>query len=71
MFTKNYHISVTEEIRRIPVKYLLNLEMQALDQLEKRLKKEAHRSALTLKWIKGIKSLRNEMKEYEEERNGK
>ena len=71
MFTKNNKTSVTEEISRIPVKYLLNLEMRALDQLEKRLKAETQRSAIALKSIQGIKRLRQDMKHYEEERNGK
>lgn len=71
MFTKNDKASITEEIERIPVKYLLNLEMGALDQLEKRLKAEVQRSTIALKSIQGIKRLRQEMKHYEEERYGK
>ena len=42
---------VTEEIRQIPVIYLIDLEMSALDKIEKQIKDEVRRTQLALKWI--------------------
>ena len=40
MFHRDKKHYVTAEIRKIPVAYLLNLEMTALDELEKRIEEE-------------------------------
>lgn len=50
--------SATEEIRGIPVIYLLNFEMEALNELERKLKEELQRTQLAIKWIKGIKQIK-------------
>lgn len=49
---------VTEEIRQIPVIYLIDLEMSALDKIEKQIKDEVRRTQLALKWIQGIKQIK-------------
>lgn len=49
---------VTEEIRQIPVIYLIDLEMSALDKIEKQIKDEVRRIQLALKWIQGIKQIK-------------
>ncbi len=51
-------VYITEEIRKIPVIYLLDLEMSALDRLEKMIRDEVKRTSLALEWIKGIKNLK-------------
>lgn len=48
MFHRDKKHYVTAEIRKIPVAYLLNLEMTALDELEKRIEEEGKRSELAL-----------------------
>lgn len=55
MFHRNKKKYVTAEIRQIPVAYLLNLEMSALDELEQRVAEKEKRSNLAGKWIKGLK----------------
>ena len=46
-------VYITEEIRKIPVIYLLDLEMSALDRLEKMIQDEVKRTSLALEWIQG------------------
>lgn len=58
MFTEEKYIYVTEEIRNIPVVYLLNLEMSMLDELEKKVSDEVRRTSLTLKWVQGVKRIK-------------
>lgn len=53
---------VTEDIRRIPVLYLLELKMSTLDCLEKKVRDEVRRTNLALKWIRGIKSIKRASK---------
>lgn len=62
---KKYEQTVyaTEEIRQIPVRYLLDLEMSALDKLEKKIKDEVRRTRLALKWIRGIKCIKKASKD--------
>ncbi len=54
---------VTEEIRQIPVVYLLDLEMSALNKLEKKIKDEVRRTSLALEWIQGIKCIKKASKD--------
>ena len=50
-------VYITEEIRKIPVIYLLDMEMSALDRLEKMVRDEVKRTSLALEWIQGIKNI--------------
>ena len=52
-------IYVTEEIRKIPVMYLLDMEMAAINRLEKQIREEIRRTNLALEWIQGIKSIKS------------
>ena len=52
-------VYITEEIRKIPVIYLLELEMSALDRLERQIRDEVRRTSLALEWIQGIKNIKN------------
>lgn len=63
MFHRDKKHYVTAEIRKIPVAYLLNLEMTALDELEKRVAEEEKRSNLAGKWIQGLKRVKQTLKE--------
>ena len=61
---KNDHtVYITEEIRKIPVIYLLDLEMSALDRLEKMIQDEVKRTSLALEWIQGIKNIKKASKD--------
>lgn len=61
---KSKHYSfVTEEISQIPVVYLLDLEMSALDKIENQIKSEVRRTKLALKWIQGIKNIKKASKD--------
>lgn len=62
MFHRNKKHYVTAEIRKIPVAYLLNLEMTALDELEKRIEEEGKRSELARKWVAGLKRIKQTLK---------
>lgn len=56
-------VYITEEIRKIPVIYLLDLEMSALDRLEKMIRDEVKRTSLALEWIQGIKNIKKVSKD--------
>ncbi len=56
-------IYITEEIRKIPVIYLLELEMSALDRLEKMIREEVKCTSLALEWIQGIKNIKKASKD--------
>ena len=56
-------VYITEEIRKIPVIYLLELEMSALDRLERQIRDEVRRTSLALEWIQGIKHIKNASKD--------
>lgn len=56
-------VYITEEIRKIPVIYLLELEMSALDRLERQIRDEVCRTSLALEWIQGIKNIKNASKD--------
>lgn len=56
-------VYITEEIRKIPVIYLLELEMSALDRLEKMVRDEVKRTSLALEWIQGIKNIKKASKD--------
>ncbi len=56
-------VYITEEIRKIPVIYLLDLEMSALDRLEKMIRDEVKRTSLALEWIQGIKNIKKASKD--------
>lgn len=53
---------VTEDIRQIPVVYLLNLETKMLNELEKKVRDEVRRTSLALKWVRGIRSIKSPCK---------
>lgn len=63
MRKKDHTVYVTEEIRKIPVIYLLDLEMSALDRLEKMVRDEVKRTSLALEWIQGIKNIKKVSKD--------
>ena len=63
MRKKDHTVYVTEEIRKIPVIYLLDLEMSALDRLEKMERDEVKRTSLALEWIQGIKNIKKASKD--------
>lgn len=63
MRKKDHTVYVTEEIRKIPVIYLLDLEMSALDRLEKMIRGEVKRTSLALEWIQGIKNIKKASKD--------
>ncbi len=56
-------VYITEEIRKIPVIYLLDMEMSALDRLEKMIQDEVKRTSLALEWIQGIKNIKKASKD--------
>ena len=56
-------VYITEEIRKIPVIYLLDLEMSALDRLDKMIQDEVKRTSLALEWIQGIKNIKKASKD--------
>lgn len=56
-------VYITEEIRKIQVIYLLDLEMSALDRLEKMIQDEVKRTSLALEWIQGIKNIKKASKD--------
>lgn len=56
-------VYITEEIRKIPVIYLLDLEMSALDRLEKMIRDEVKRTSLAQEWIQGIKNIKKASKD--------
>ena len=56
-------VYITEEIRKIPVIYLLDLEMSALDRLEKMIQDEVKRTSLALEWIQGVKNIKKASKD--------
>lgn len=62
MFHRDKKHYVTAEIRKIPVAYLLNLEMTALDELEKRIEEEEKRSGLARKWVAGLRRIKQTLK---------
>ena len=63
MRKKDHTVYVTEEIRKIPVIYLLDMEMSALDRLEKMIRDEVKRTSLALEWIQGIKNIKKASKD--------
>ena len=63
MRKKDHTVYVTEEIRKIPVIYLLDLEMSALDRLEKMVRDEVKRTSLALEWIQGIQNIKKVSKD--------
>lgn len=63
MKNKERPVYITEEIRKIPVIYLLELEMSALNRLERQISEEARRASLALEWIHGIKNIKKASKD--------
>lgn len=63
MKNKERPVYITEEIRKIPVIYLLELEMSALNRLERQISEEVRRTSLALEWIQGIKNIKNASKD--------
>jgi len=62
MKNNKHPIYITEEIRKIPVIYLLELEMSALNRLERQINNEVRRTSLALEWIQGIKNIKKPLK---------
>ena len=58
MKNREKFVYITEEIRNIPIIYLLELEMSALDRLERQIHNEVKRTKLALEWIQGIKNIK-------------
>lgn len=63
MKNKERQVYITEEIRKIPVIYLLELEMSALNRLERQISEELRRTSLALEWIQGIKNIKKVSKD--------
>ena len=63
MKNKERPFYITEEIRKIPVIYLLELEMSALNRLERQISEEVRRTSLALEWIQGIKNIKKTSKD--------
>ncbi len=63
MKNKERPVYITEEIRKIPVIYLLELEMSALNRLERQISEEVRRTSLALEWIQGIKNIKKTSKD--------
>ena len=71
MFTEEKYAYITEEVRTIPVVYLLNLETEMLDELEKKVRDEVRRTSLALKWVQGVKRIKMATKDDNGGRHGK
>lgn len=71
MFTEEKYTYITEEIRAIPAVYLLNLETEMLDELEKKVRDEVRRTSLALKWVQGVKRIKMATKDDNGGRHGK
>ena len=63
MKNKERPVYITEEIRKIPVIYLLELEMSALNRLERQISEEVRRTSLALEWIQSIKNIKKASKD--------
>ena len=63
MRKKDHTVYVTEEMRKIPVSYLLDLQMSAIARLEKMVRDEVKRTSLALEWIQGIKNIKKASKD--------
>ena len=63
MFTEEKYTYITEEVRAIPVVYLLNLETEMRD--------EVRRTSLALKWVQGVKRIKMATKDDNGGRHGK
>ena len=70
MIKQEQYRYATEEIRGIPVVYLLNLEMSMLDELEKKVRDEVRRTSLALKWVQGVKRIKSASKDDNGGRHG-
>lgn len=56
-------VYITEEIRKIPVIYLLVWKCLLSDRLEKMTQDEVKRTSLALEWIQGIKNIKKASKD--------
>ncbi|MBO5038410.1 MAG: hypothetical protein J6C85_02990 [Alphaproteobacteria bacterium] len=63
MKNNEHQVYISEEIRKIPVIYLLELEMSALNRLERQISNEVRRTSLALEWIQGIKNIKKASKD--------
>lgn len=63
MKNNKHPVYITEEIRKIPVIYLLELEMSALNRLERQINNEVRRTSLALERIQGIKNIKKASKD--------
>ena len=63
MRKKDHTFYVTEYKHKIPIIYLLDMEMYALDRLEKMVQDEVKRTSLALEWIQGIKNIKKASKD--------
>lgn len=63
MKNNEHQVYISEEIRKIPVIYLLELEMSVLNRLERQISNEVRRTSLALEWIQGIKNIKKASKD--------
>lgn len=63
MKNNEHQVYISEEIRKIPIIYLLELEMSALNRLERQINNEVRRTSLALEWIQGIKNIKKASKD--------
>lgn len=63
MKNNEHQVYISEEIRKIPVIYLLELEVSALNRLERQISNEVRRTSLALEWIQGIKNIKKASKD--------
>lgn len=63
MKNNEHQVYISEEIRKIPVIYLLELEMSTLNRLERQINNEVRRTSLALEWIQGIKNIKKASKD--------
>jgi len=63
MKNNEHQVYISEEISKIPVIYLLELEVSALNRLERQISNEVHRTSLALEWIQGIKNIKKASKD--------
>lgn len=63
MKNNEHQVYISEEIRKIPVIYLLELEMSTLNRLERQINNEVRHTSLALEWIQGIKNIKKASKD--------
>ncbi len=54
---------IYEKIRKIPVYMLLKMEAREIKRFEKNIRREIARAELALRWLQGVKKLKQRNKE--------